>query len=292
MLTHAFSSHTSRFVPQSTVAQASKLFGANFHDWTHATSQQSVKAKTMNYTVPAELAAHVKSVSHITAFTKPRAGSPVSNVAPRLVNRDSEDLASRALPSACSSGQVTPECRAALYNYEGFTPKSSDPSIAILVLPPPGGSVGLENSDLQTFFDKYKPSSSGYKVDIDTFSGGENSINYGNASAYQTELNMDVAIVAGSVPPIKTSLILPGQSATSYSDTFKHLIDMDESERPAVLTISFGGREDYTSLEEAHTDCSYAQQLGSLGTTVVGISGDWGVDADHPADAGKCPPFQ
>lgn len=108
--TGAFDDWLSFTIP---VSKASSLLDAQFNTFVHTPTGDRM-IRTLSYSIPADLVAHIEVVQPTTAFVKTRFGSgtPVMSIPiPRAAN-----LTGRALPapSSCAS-VITPACLEALY---------------------------------------------------------------------------------------------------------------------------------------------------------------------------------
>lgn len=116
------------------------------------------------------------------------------------------------------------------------------------------------------------------------FNGGTYSDDSGDGEAA-----LDIDAIVATVAPLQTSLYISGdESIDFFTSTFKYLLE-DEN-RPAVFSMSYGIEETSISPQSANTMCQYAKQLTALGVTLVVASGDNGVNGGHPGQS-DCPPF-
>ncbi|CAO1626735.1 unnamed protein product [Parajaminaea phylloscopi] len=272
----------------TTIASASRLFAAEFSEWTF---EETRHARTLKYTVPDEWAHHVISVGPIAHFSgRPQRSRPRSDdhASPRSVQGKTPPNPFAAGPVSCQSlaslprypEYLTPRCRADLYGTRGHKGKADDPVVGILAM-----DSGYLQSDLQKYLRQYRPEQAGYRVaHLISIAGGH------NAHMSNGEAALDVETIAATVAPIPTAFVAVGNTSQDYfAAGFRGLIG--HPQRPAVLSISYSGNEDTFTHEQAHSMCTYAQQLTALGTSIVHSTGDNGVDADRK-DEETCPPFR
>ncbi|CAO1633243.1 unnamed protein product [Parajaminaea phylloscopi] len=272
---------------KSTVAQASQIFGADFHDYTY--KGQSRKVRTHEYTLPSALADHVLEVSPFTQFSDGQ--KERLRTTRRLTTRGyaKDTLPLKDGPESCHhgfdgrQGSVTPACRGDLYGTTGITGKADDPLLGIFALSPEGG---FDDADLTGFLQKYNPAQAGYKTSPGiSLRGAPDSPVLGDEEAA-----LDIDTAAGTLAPMPISFVVaPENGDDFFADTFQDLIASDR--RPAVLSMSYGIDESQMTQAQADTMCNYAKQLTALGTTIVVASGDNGVNGGHPEEE-YCPPFK
>ena len=92
---------------------------------------------------------------------------------------------------------------------------------------------------------------------------------------------VSVETVVSQTYPLTSNFIAEGNSQTAgdiFLLTFNDLINnFDSTNRPKVISISYGSDESEFTSSQAQSMCNAAQKLTSLGTTIVVSSGDNGV---------------
>ncbi|UJO21498.1 Tripeptidyl-peptidase sed3 [Fulvia fulva] len=262
---------------QGTVDQVNKIFATQLVDWTRPTDGQTVR-RAKEYTVPAAIAEHVIDVSPIAFFAPP----PSTVHEPRQLDAISMENEKRAAPGSCNLQTVTPECRRDLYGLSSYTPKPVAGAIDISVLGLNGDAAS--QADLTTFLETYRSDASGYQLPIAAANGAQPDQN--NPSA---ESNLDVQTTVSATYPLVNQFVSFRQStADGFAEGMQYYIDLADSDRPGVVSISYAANEIDYSESQAQAMCAVAQKLTALGTTVVVGSGDNGVDTVQGYTALSC----
>lgn len=272
---------------KSTVAQTAKLFAAQFQSYN---VQGVTAARTKSFTIPQEISSAVSDVYPLVTYGSVRHLTAViehdnSTIADRAFQESVEMLEARATPSSCSTSAVTPQCLKDYYGRSSYSPStgSSTPDIAVM------GYIDqyVSQTDLTNFLKSYSSSAASYKMPIVLRNGATNDQN--NAGV---EAMLDVETVVSQTYPLTSEFIAEGNSQTAgdiFLLTFNDLVNnFSSSNRPKVISISYGSDESQFTSSQANSMCNAAQKLTSLGTTIVVSSGDDGV-AGQSGDT--CPPF-
>jgi tripeptidyl-peptidase-1 len=239
--------HTITLEP--TVAQASKMFGANFSLVVSESTKQTATVGD-KVTLPASLSAHVEAVYGVHGLPLP----PRKNV--RL--------------SAGTPADVTPAVLKSTYNIGGVTvSRGTKNRIGVLEFQ---GQL-MSQKDLTTFFTKYVPNAQ---------SGDDQVYKYvsDQSQGEGVEANLDVQYVMGVATGVKTEM---WQYANSdFCGDLKTWTSgaLNTTNPPTVFTVSYGWQGDMSQL-----GCSTAQiaaidadfkSMSVAGMTIIFASGDSG----------------
>jgi tripeptidyl-peptidase I len=109
------SSHGELIAFSIPISRANELFDANYTSYTHVLSGEQF-VRTMSFSIPSELAAHVTTIHPSTSFPEPEMSPQDSKLQgppalghPQLPKRDQPTL------NASCSTMINPECLEALY---------------------------------------------------------------------------------------------------------------------------------------------------------------------------------
>ncbi len=263
---------------QSNVGTVNGLFKTQLQDF--ALNGGAVVPKAKSLTIPASLSSFIADVGPLTSFAHVKTPTPATATKHTPA---SAELAARAVPSGCSTSGVTPTCLRNLYGTSSYTPSPVAGQIDIGVL----GYIGqyVSQSDLTTFLNKYRPAAAGYKIPIRNAAGGTN-----DQTNPGVEAMLDVETVVAATYPLNSEFLYYGsQNGDIFAQGMQYYINnYNSTNRPKVISVSYGDIEqDFTS-SQASAMCSTAQKLTSLGTTVVFASGDNGVDSVQADSAPSC----
>ena len=148
-------------------------------------------------------------------------------------------------------------------------------TVAIIEL---GG--GYQNSDLQVYFQEIKaPAPSVTSVSVD---GATNTPNSSDPS--DGEVMLDIEVVGAVVPQANIVVYFaPNNGDQGFMDAISAAIH-DTERKPDVISISWGGPEDYTDAQAVQAFRELFAAAATLGITVCAASGDHGtadLDASH-----------
>lgn len=111
-----------------TVAQAERMLGAKYNVYHHPVSSQRV-VRTMSYSLPRELHAHVDLVAPTTYFGTLRSMRSTSFLQPDIKPIEeaaaTPDFSINAVVPASCGTTITPACLRALYNTSTYTPTAT-----------------------------------------------------------------------------------------------------------------------------------------------------------------------
>ncbi|KAK8067828.1 hypothetical protein PG996_006940 [Apiospora saccharicola] len=269
----------------TTVAKADALLDTTFA-WYQYEESATPSLRTLAYSVPDDLVAHVDMVQPTTRFG--RFSTKKSTVFE--VHYPGDDAAKNFLTvetaDAVSCSPVTPACLKSLYNIN-YTAPATGNLLAI--------ASYLEEyarySDLQIFESKYAPAAEGQNFTVDLVNGG---LDDQDSTDSSVEANLDLQYVVGVAQPIpvreystggrgpliptRTQPNLPGDNEP-YLEFLTYILAQDDADLPQTLSTSYGEEEQSIPREYALKVCNMLMQLGSRGVSVMFSSGDSGPGA-------------
>ncbi|KAK0535116.1 hypothetical protein OC842_002418 [Tilletia horrida] len=276
---------TSKFGDQitfvSSIGTLQTLFQTKFENYKLNAEGGGVVPRARNYTVPAPLTGLIKSAFPISSFGVPKTLAPIVSWSDGSdLPVEIRDLEKRATYTQCNNSAVTPACLRDAYETSSYTPSSStDRAITI------ASFIGqnFNQNDLTTFLKRYRPDASGVRVKYTDTAGGLTIPFFPGG----VEVMLDIETSVSATYPLVNDIVNYGNSFTQ-GDIFnlfaQYFLNMDQSKRPGVISISYGSNEASQSLAEAQTMCASMQKLTATGTTVVVASGDKGV----AGNGGQC----
>lgn len=266
------------------VAEAERLLGAKYHIFHNSASGQRV-VRTLAYSLPRELHQHIDVISPTTYFSTLRSMRATSFLQPEIkaLVEDIKDVLlpdpTGAIPGSCET-MITPACLRALYKTEDYVPVSTDKNKI--------GIAGYLNefastSDLQTFFDQFRPEAKGSSfVTVQVNEGGNDQnkpgveanldIQYTTAMTFPTT---NIYYSTGGSPPFKPDSFTLTDTNEPYLDWLNFILAQDTI--PQVISTSYGDNEQSVPKDYAESVCKLYAVLGTRGTTVLFSSGDYGV---------------
>jgi tripeptidyl-peptidase-1 len=183
-----------------TVREASALLDADFGVWGHeGTTVKRVRA--LKYSVPEEVAGHIKMVAPIVRFGQVR---PAKSQVFEVVDVKTPEIKAAAIPpqnlnvTACNA-TITPECLRALYKVGSYQAEPSKNSLF--------GVCGyLEEwakyDQLELFTDKYAPYAAESNFTAVGISGGVNNQAPSSQDDVEANLDMQYAVAMSYKTPI------------------------------------------------------------------------------------------
>ncbi|KAF4610501.1 hypothetical protein D9613_006689 [Agrocybe pediades] len=265
------------------VAQAERMLNTKYNIYEHGPSGDQV-LRTLSYSLPQELHAHVDVVSPTTYFGTLKSMKKTSFLQPNIKPISDEVAAlvpgsDATVPSSCST-TITPTCLRDLYNTSTYVPAATGTNKL-------GVAGYLEEfanlADLQTFFKKFRTDAVGSSFSIVQVNGGGNDqtdpgveanldIQYTTGISFPTP---NIYYSTGGSPPFTPDSQTPTNTNEPYLDFLTFLLA--QKTIPQTLTTSYGDDEQTVPLDYATKVCNMLATLGSLGTTVFYSSGDDGV---------------
>ncbi|KAJ3557973.1 hypothetical protein NM688_g1183 [Phlebia brevispora] len=260
----------------TTVSVANELLAANFSLFTHTeTGEQSIR--TLNYSIPANLAGHLDFVHPTISFPAISASqAAAATIVARAPNYAGFD------PNACGANLVTPRCIQRLHGVPADMVPARQP-------PAPGVSIGVtglnnqfaNREDLVTFLQHYRPdivAPQAKTFDLKSVNGGQNTQTLALAGS---EANLDIQYTVGIATGVPTTFYSVGLNAASYYEDLVNYLQTQPV--PGVLTTSYGGPEYAFSEQLANRLCTAYAALGTRGVSVIYSTGDDGVGRVDPA---------
>ncbi|KAF8216791.1 family S53 protease [Mycena galopus ATCC 62051] len=262
------------------ISKANTLLGANYETFQHVASGKSYP-RTLSYTLPADVAAHIDDVHPSSTFNHPVSSRPVLSV-PQAKKKKGT---SSSNADSCAT-TVTPTCLQSLYGIPKTPATQSSNSIAV------AGFIDqfAQKSDLQSFLTQFRTDlSSSTTFSTQTLDGGENTQSAADAG---TEANLDIQYTVGLATKVPIVFVSVGEDNQDGDlGGFLDIVNFLSSENdiPQVMTTSYGDQESDISQALAFKLCNAYMGLGARGTSVLFASGDGGVEG---GSAQKCTVFQ
>ncbi len=227
-----------------TVAQFSRAFAVELHQYAHAGG--SYRGRVGFVSVPADLENVVEAVLG-------------------LDNRPQAQTHFRLRPAASTSASFTPLKVAALYGFPSGTGEGQ--CVGLIEL---GG--GYRPTDLDTYFKGLGvPSPTVTAVSVDQ---GKNSPT-GSADGPDGEVMLDIEVVGAIVPQARIAVYFSPNTDAGFLDAITTAIH-DTTNKPAVISISWGGPESSWTAQAMTAMDSAFQAAASMGITVCVAAGDGG----------------
>lgn len=227
-----------------TVAQFESAFGVQLMRYAHA--RGDYRGRSGSIQIPAELAGIIEAVLG-------------------LDNRPQAHPHFRLGKPAAAATSYTPLQVAALYDYPAATGKGE--CVALIEL---GG--GFRPTDLQTYFTGLGVGS--VQVSAVSVDGAQNAPT-GSADGPDGEVMLDIEVVGAIAPAAHVVAYFAPNTDAGFLDAVTTAIH-DTTNRPTVLSISWGGAEStWTSQALTAMDSAF-QAAATLGITVCVAAGDGG----------------
>ncbi|TFY57291.1 hypothetical protein EVJ58_g7105 [Rhodofomes roseus] len=257
------------------VSQANSLLSADYSLFTHdATSTETIR--TLEYSLPTDLQAHIDCVHPTTTFPSVINHSPILESWTR--REDTGEVEARDVtPCGSGSPNMVPECLQAMYGIPTTPATQSSNQIAVT------GYDGIyaEQADLQSFLTAYRPDVS------NTTTYSVISVNNGTDPQWRenagTEANLDIEYAVGLATNVSAYFVTVGGSFDdALLDAANYLLSMDSP--PQVVSTSYGDNENVLSEKLANSICNAYAQLGARGVSILYASGDGGVSGNQASD--------
>ncbi|KAJ7117680.1 family S53 protease [Mycena epipterygia] len=259
------------------VSKANELLAANYETFQHVASGKSY-ARTLSYSLPAQVAPFVDHIHPSTTFNNPLSISPI------LSSPQAGSVSSDASSKSCAT-TVTPTCLQSLYGIPATPATESTNSIAV------AGFIEqfAQKADLTSFLKSFRTDvSSSTTFTTQTLDGGVNTQSAADAGVEALDIQYTVGVATG-VP-----IVFVSAGENSQDGDLGGFLDMvnflsAEDNIPQVLTTSYGENESDLSPALASKLCNAYMALGARGTSVLFASGDGGVEG---GSAQTCSTFQ
>ncbi|KAJ7171419.1 family S53 protease [Mycena filopes] len=264
------------------VLKANDLLSTSFDVFTHTDSGKT-SIRTLEYSIPASLQAHVDFVHPTISFTRPLATpkfTAIKNQRTTLLTDVAPVSATVPLVRDDHHARMSPGTHgSAIYNIPATPATQSTNKLGVSGFD--YQFAGLD--DLKTFLTDFRTDmSSATTFTLQTLDGGLNNQTGPDASGF--EANLDTQYTVGLATGVPTTFISVGDSnpdgVYGFLDMITALIKEPTGTRPNVLTTSYSFNERDLSRAVATTMCHAYMQLGALGTSLLFSSGDGGVAGD------------
>ncbi|KAA1474763.1 family S53 protease [Dentipellis sp. KUC8613] len=249
-----------------TVDQANALLDAEFSTFTHKTTGKQA-VRTLSYSIPADLKAHLSFIHPTVAFPVQLVGSPV--VTSKSKKQAAPTNSSPAADYTCAE-QFTPTCAQDMYGIPATPAKQTSNRIAVSGF----GDQWASQSDFQIFAEIFRPDLYNATFSVDLVDGGVN-----NQDSPGDEASLDVQYTLGVATGVPTEFVSVGSDNEDGIDGFLDILTtlLNEADTPNVLTTSYSFNEPDLPFSIANSLCNAYAQLGARGTSALFSSGDGGV---------------
>ncbi|KZT50360.1 subtilisin-like protein [Calocera cornea HHB12733] len=275
------------------VSLAEALLDTTYHVYRHTPSGDYL-VRTLQYSLPAHLHAHVDVVQPSTTFARLAPKRSTLHGAPVAL----ASASTPAIPASCNH-TITPACLKEIYNVGAYVPSATS-----------GNKLGIAGyleewanmNDTNWFYQDLLPqaAAAGYMFSVELINNGTNSQNESDAGG---EANLDVQYAGGvsfpipniyystgGSPPFTPDLNTPTDSNEPYAEFLAYMLAKTDKELPRSLTTSYGDDEQTVPYSYAVRVCNEFAQLGARGVSVMFSSGDGGVgDGLGPNDQADGP---
>ncbi|KAF4612315.1 hypothetical protein D9613_003707 [Agrocybe pediades] len=280
------------------VSQAEALLNTEYHLYEHLSSGEQV-IRTLRYSLPRELHAHVDVVAPTTYFGTLKSMKATSFLLPNVDPVSVGDYVAQAASEKHSAGAasennpgavlpscnntITPACLRALYKTYDYTPASTDKNAL--------GVVGYLNEfankmDHQMFFKTFRadvPATNAAGFETVLVNGGQD-----DQSKPGVEANLDIQYTTGisyptpntyysvgGSPPFQPDSFTTKNTNEPYLDFIEFIYKQDKI--PQTLSTSYGDDEQTVPRDYAERVCKEFAAIGSRGVSIFFSSGDSGV---------------
>lgn len=283
------------------VAQAEAMMDTTFSYFTQdADKSHTKKIRTLHYSVPADISAHITMIQPTTRFGQMMPER--SSVFIATPTNEEPTAAAAAVPElvvdpSCNT-LITPACLRAIYNVGDYRADSRAGSLL--------GVNGYLNEwakfdELKEFLKTYAPYAQKQSFEYVLVNGGKDTQN--DTTTDDVEANLDIQYAAalgykekikfystagnGPLVPDLDEPSLDNNQNEPYLDFLNYLTSLPDSELPQTITTSYG--EDEQSVPESFSKkvCNMFGELGIRGVSVIFSSGDTGVGSACQTNDGK-----
>ncbi|KAA8650204.1 hypothetical protein EYZ11_003919 [Aspergillus tanneri] len=273
---------------QTTVEKANALLDTQFQ-WYVNKVKDVRRLRTLKYSIPKSVAAHVNMIQPTTRFGQIRPEHTTLRTHPQRID---ENYLSALLASGNSSHcdtVITPQCLKDLYNLGDY---KADPKSGSKIAFASYLEEYARYADLAKFEENLAPWAKGQNVSVVSFNGGGNDQNWAGDSG---EANLDLQYIVGLAShlpvteyttggrgPLIPDLSSPDPNDNNnepYLEFLQNVLKLDNKDLPQVISTSYGEDEQTIPVKYARSVCNLYAQLGSRGVSVLFSSGDSGVGA-------------
>ncbi|KAI0443895.1 subtilisin-like protein [Xylaria telfairii] len=272
---------------KTTVGVANKLLDTQFAWFVSEEAKPRKILRTLEYSVPEDVAEHINLVQPTTRFAAIRANHETSS--------QIFEVQVAAADDNCDA-LITPACLKTIYNINYQADAKSGSKIAFVSY--------LEQyarySDLALFEQNYLPEAIGQNFTVIQYNGG---LNNQSATDDSGEANLDLQYMVGTGHPLPVTEFSVGgrgplvpdldqpdvndNSDEPYLEFLKSVLKLPQSKLPQVISTSYGENEQSVPKSYALSVCNLIAQLGSRGVSVIFSSGDSGTGSACLSNDGK-----
>ncbi|KAH8997764.1 subtilisin-like protein [Lactarius hatsudake] len=268
-VTHGGSSLTLTGVP---ISQANNLLGASYQLYRHVETNETI-IRTIGYSLPATLHAHVQTVAPTTCFASPHTWwkAPLKHSGREAQSQGKvESGVPVAVLSKRDDNEITPSFLRWQYKTWGYTPTAMDKNVL--------GIVGLNSQypspwDLGIFMNKFRYGA------YATFTVVE--VNGGTYDARNphVEANLDVQYAEAMAYPTPHTFYSTSRGPQGTDNRYLSWLNyiLEQENIPQTISFSYGHTEKNHPRDQAIYVCSLFGPLGLRGVSVLFGSGDDGV---------------
>ncbi|KAF8260927.1 subtilisin-like protein [Lactarius quietus] len=272
------------------ISQANKLLGASYQLYRHAGTNDTAIPRTIGYSLPTALHAHVQTVIPTTYLsTRAPWQTPLKHSANSTANMESRGPVRMLSIRDIIDSAATPSSLRSLYRTTNYVPAATDRNVLAI--------VAFKNqypslTDFEQFMticrsDVENPLAAFTHVEVNGGNfdlgrpgpGATASMQYTVGLVYPTPIRFysvggEIAVTYGTNQPAPNDMILEWL-----------LLMVDEETVPQTITMSYGVFEKFIPQEYAVAICNMFAELGSRGASVLVASGSDGVG---PSDRTEC----
>jgi tripeptidyl-peptidase-1 len=275
---------------KTTVGTANKLLDTQFGWYISEEAKPRKVLRTLEYSVPEDVAQYVNLIQPTTRFASIRANHETEHEVVGL------QLAAVANSTVNCDATITPQCLKTIYKIDYKADAKSGSKVAF--------ASYLEEyarySDLALFEKNIYPEAIGQNVSVVLFSGG---IDGQNSTSDSGEANLDLQYIVGTSSPLPVTEFSTGgrgpwvadldqpdladSGNEPYLEFLQGVLKLSQKDLPQVISTSYGENEQSVPKSYALSVCNLFAQLGSRGVTVVFSSGDSGTGSACLSNDGK-----
>ncbi|KAI1178412.1 subtilisin-like protein [Nemania sp. FL0916] len=272
---------------KTTVGVANKMLDTQFAWFVSEEAKPRKILRTLEYSVPEEIADHINLVQPTTRFAALRANHETGT----------QIFEIQAAPAADNcDALITPACLKTFYKLDYTADAKSGSKLGFVSY--------LEEyaryADFATFEQNYLPEAIGQNFTVIQYNGG---LNNQTSTSDSGEANLDAQYILGTGHPLPITefsvggrgplvpdLDQPTQADNAdepYLDFLKNVLKLPQHQLPQVISTSYGENEQSVPKSYALAVCNLMAQLGSRGVSVIFSSGDSGTGSACLSNDGK-----
>ncbi|KAI3321893.1 subtilisin-like protein [Xylariaceae sp. AK1471] len=275
---------------KTTVGIANKMLDTQFAWFVSEEAKPKKVLRTLEYSVPEEIAQHINVVQPTTRFSAVRAnhetGSQIFEI----------PAAQAAAAADNCDALITPACLKTFYGLDYQADPKSGSKVAFVSY--------LEEyaryNDFALFEQAYLPETIGQNFTVIQYNGG---LNNQNTTEDSGEANLDAQYILGTGHPLPITEFSVGgrgplvpdldqpdinvNNDEPYLEFLKNVLKLPQHQLPQVISTSYGENEQSVPKSYAVTICNLIAQLGSRGVSVIFSSGDSGTGSACLSNDGK-----